>query len=148
MSLILGAMFLGITFLAHYHGIIPDEHETVLSQLTSSIIGKNGFYYFVQIMTMGILLLAANTSYSGFPRLASLLAKDRYLPRQLASQGDRLVFSNGILMLGAISAFLIWFFNARTHALIPLYAVGVFMSFTLSQAGMVKHWFSEKSPGW
>ncbi len=148
MSIILGTMFLGITWLTHYHGIIPSEHETVLSQLAASIFGKNYFYYFIQFMTMGILLLAANTSYSGFPRLTSILAKDRYLPRQLASMGDKLVFSNGILSLGIISAFLIWFFDAKTHSLIPLYAVGVFLSFTLSQAGMVRHWYKERAKGW
>ncbi len=147
MSLILGTMFFGITWLSHYHGIVPTDHETVLSQLANGIFGKTGPYYFIQFMTAGILLLAANTSYSGFPTLASILAKDRYVPRQLASLGDKLVFSNGILALGVLSALLIVFFKAKTHSLIPLYAVGVFMSFTLSQAGMVVHWLKEKHGG-
>lgn len=148
MALILGTMFVGITWLSHYHGIVPTDHETVLSKLASEIFGKTGPYYFIQFMTAGILLLAANTSYTGFPTLASILAKDRYVPRQLASRGDKLVFSNGILALGVLSAILIVLFNAKTHSLIPLYAVGVFLSFTLSQAGMVVHWLKEKHSGY
>lgn len=148
MTLILSCMFFGITFLSHYHGIVPTAGETVLSQLTRSIHGTSWAYYFVQVFTMGILILAANTSFADFPRLASLLAKDRYLPRQLASVGDRLVFSNGILALGFLAIILVILFNANTHALIPLYAVGVFLSFTLSQVGMVRHWYKNKTAGW
>lgn len=148
MVCLLSVMFFGITFFAHYHGIVPNNTETVLSQLTRSIFGTSFFYYFVQFMTMGILVLAANTSYADFPRLASILAKDRYLPRQLTTRGDRLVFSNGILMLGFLSCLLLILFRASTHALIPLYAVGVFLSFTLSQLGMVRHWFADRKPGW
>jgi amino acid transporter len=148
MTLILSSMFFGITFLSHYHGIVPNGGETVLSQLTRSIHGTSWAYYFVQVFTMGILILAANTSFADFPRLASLLAKDRYLPRQLASVGDRLVFSNGILALGFLAIILVILFNANTHALIPLYAVGVFLSFTLSQVGMVRHWYKNKPAGW
>lgn len=148
MAGILAVMFFGITFLAHYHGIAPLHDETVLSQLARSIFGTTIPYYFIQFTTMSILFLAANTSYTGFPRLASLLAKDRYLPRQLASLGDRLVFSNGVVALGILAALLVVFFNANTHALIPLYAVGVFLSFSLSQAGMVRHWFKEKGRRW
>lgn len=148
MTGILAFMFFGIGFLSHYHGIVPLAHETVLSQLARSVFGTSFFYYFIQFMTMGILVLAANTSFNGFPRLASLLARDRFLPRQFASLGDRLVFSNGVIMLGVISAILIVIFRASTHALIPLYAVGVFLSFTLSQWGMVKHQLRFKKPLW
>ena len=101
------------------------------------------FYYVVQATTAAILILAANTSFAGFPRLSSLLARDRYLPRQLANLGDRLVFSNGIILLAAFSGLLVWAFRGDTSRLIPLYAVGVFLSFTLSQAGMVVHWWRE-----
>lgn len=148
MVCILAVMFTGITFLANYHGIVPSGSETVISQLARSIFGTTAPYYFVQFSTAAILILAANTAYADFPRLTSILARDRYLPRQLTSLGDRLVFSNGILMLGLASALLIVVFRANTHALIPLYAVGVFLSFTLSQMGMVKHWLKEKKEGW
>ncbi len=148
MATILATMFFGITFFAHFHGVVPSETETVVSQLARSIFHTGWAYYFVQITTMGILILAANTSYAGFPRLSSLLAKDRYLPRQLASLGDRLVFSNGIVMLGLLSSLLLVIFHASTHALIPLYAVGVFLSFTLSQLGMVRHWQKEGGKNW
>jgi len=148
MVFILAAMFLGITFLSYYNGIIPTPNETVLSQLSRSIFDRSFFYYFIQFTTMGILIFAANTSFADFPRLASILARDRFLPRQFATQGDKLVFSNGIIMLGVLSALLILMFKANTHALIPLYAVGVFLSFTLSQAGMVRHWIKEHTKGW
>lgn len=148
MAFILATMFFGITFLSHYHGIVPTADETVLSQLVRSIWGTSPVYYFVQLTTMAILILAANGSFTGFPRLASLLAKDRYLPRQLASLGDRLVFSNGVVALGVLSAVLIVLFNANTHALIPLYALGVFLSFTLSQFGMVRRWLKDRDRGW
>lgn len=142
------SMFLGITYFAHFHGIVPTADETVVSQLARSVFGNSTLYYVVQFTTMGILVLAANTSYADFPRLSSLLAIDRFLPRQLAIQGDRLVFSNGILLLSGVSGLLIVLFRADTHALIPLYCVGVFLSFTLSQSGMVKHWLSERRKGW
>jgi amino acid transporter len=148
MVCLLSIMFFGITYLSHYHGIAPAEGETVLSQLARSIYGTTFPYYFVQFATMGILILAANTAYADFPRLSSILARDRYLPRQLMSQGDRLVFSNGVVALGVLSSALIVLFKADTHALIPLYAVGVFLSFTLSQLGMVRHWWKEGKPGW
>lgn len=148
MVCILAVMFFGITYFAHYHGVVPSPDETVVSQLARSIFGTSIPYYFVQFTTMGILILAANTAYADFPRLTSILARDRYLPRQLTSVGDRLVFSNGIIILGILSGLLIILFNASTHALIPLYAVGVFLSFTLSQLGMVKHWFKDRKAGW
>jgi amino acid transporter len=148
MALILGSFFVGISFLAHRYGLLPKEGETVVSQLARAIFGEGWRYYLVQLATMLILILAANTSYADFPRLASLLGRDGFLPRQLANRGDRLVYSNGILILGVLAALLIVLFQAYTHALIPLYAVGVFLSFTLSQAGMVRHWLTGKPRGW
>ena len=110
--------------------------------------GRGVPYYLVQAATMLILVLAANTAYADFPRLASILARDRYLPRQFMNQGDRLAFSNGILGLSALAAVLLVLFRGDTHALIPLYMIGVFVSFTLSQAGMVVHWRRLRGPGW
>ena len=148
MAIILASMFLGITVLASALGVVPNEEETVVSQLARGLFGTGLFYYLVQVTTALILVLAANTSFADFPRLSSLLAHDRYAPRQFATQGDRLVFSNGILILAGLAALLIVVFRGETHALIPLYAVGVFISFTLSQAGMVRHWLVERGPGW
>lgn len=148
MAVILGSLFVGITFLANHYGVTPREGETVVSQLARSIFGGGFFYYLVQAATALILILAANTSYADFPRLSSLLGQDRFLPRQMANRGDRLVFSNGLIILGVLAALTIVIFRGDTHALIPLYAVGVFLSFTLSQAGMVKHWVTGKSKGW
>ena len=145
MAALLIVMFLGASVLAYLFNIHPLEHETVISQIARVVFtGPFGwFYYVVQATTAAILVLAANTSFAGFPRLASLLARDRFLPRQLANLGDRLVFSNGIVLLAVFSGVLVWAFRGDTSRLIPLYAVGVFMSFTLSQAGMVVHWWRE-----
>jgi len=148
MAIILGTMFIGISVMAHQLHLAPCTDETVVSQIARAIFGTGFMYYLIQISTMLILFLAANSAYNGFPRLASLLAKDSYMPHQMALMGDRLVFSNGIVFLGAFSCFLIWFFDGDTHALIPLYAVGVFLSFTLSQAGMVRRWLAKKGPHW
>jgi amino acid transporter len=148
MAGILVSMFVGITLLVNQYGVVPSEGETVVSQLARAVFGASPFYYLVQAATALILLLAANTSYSDFPRLAMWIARDRYLPRQLANLGDRLVYANGILLLGGLAAVLVILFGARTHALIPLYAVGVFISFTLNQAGMVRRWLGLRSPGW
>ena len=148
MAAILGVFFLGITLLAHVYGIAPTHNETVMSQLARTIFGNNILYYGTQVAVALILLLAANTSYADFPRLSSLLSKDRFLPRQLSSIGDRLVFSNGIIGLTVAAALLIIIFKGSTHLLIPLYAVGVFLSFTLSQAGMVIHHKKFKEPHW
>jgi amino acid transporter len=148
MAVILGAMFLGITAVAHIYGAVPTNNETLISILNRSIFGKNIFYYSIQASIALILFLAANTSYADFPRLASLLAQDRYLPRQLTSVGDRLVFSNGITGLSVSAMIMVVLFHADTQHLLPLYAVGVFLSFTLSQAGMVVHHLREKEPGW
>ncbi len=145
MAALLITMFMGASVLTHLYNIHPMEHETVISQIARIVfVGKLGwFYYVVQATTAAILVLAANTSFAGFPRLASLLARDRFLPRQLTNLGDRLVFSNGIVLLAVFSGLLVWAFRGDTSRLIPLYAVGVFLSFTLSQAGMVVHWWRE-----
>jgi amino acid transporter len=148
MSAILGFFFLGITALAHLYGVMPSAHETVISQLARQIFGHNILYYGNQMAVALILLLAANTSYADFPRLTSLIAKDRYLPRQLTSMGDRLVFSNGIILLTISSMALVVVFKGSTHALIPLYAVGVFLSFTLSQYGMTRYHLKHREKNW
>jgi amino acid transporter len=148
MAAILGFLFIGTSFLAHRLQLIPRPEETILSQLAHGMFGTGWLYYTVQAATALILVLAANTSFADFPRLSSLLAKDRFLPRQLANRGDRLVFSNGIIALGLVSAGLLVVFHGDTHAIIPLYAVGVFLSFTLSQFGMVRHWHDHPEPGW
>jgi amino acid transporter len=147
---ILATFFIGLTFLAHQYNVVPRPgEETVLSLLGRNIYGENALlYYVLQISTLIILLLAANTSFAGFPRLASLLAQDGYLPRQLANLGDRLVFSNGIIVLGAMALALVFIFGGSTHALIPLYAIGVFLSFTLAQAGMLRRWLRQRPKGW
>ncbi len=148
MALILGAMFAGVTYLAHIYHLEPRPDITLISQLTSQVFGSSVGYYITVTSTALILFLAAGTSYADFPRLASLLAKDRYAPRQLAAVGDKLVFSNGVIGLSVAAAALLIFFGGRTHHLIPLYAVGVFLSFTLSQAGMVAHHLKYKEKGW
>ncbi len=145
---ILITLFLGITYLAYDFGVAPRPEETVVSQIARRIYGTGIPYYEVQAVTMLILLLAANTSFADFPRLSYFLARDRFAPRQFSNQGDRLVFSNGILILGGLAVLLLVVFRGDTHALIPLYAVGVFISFTLSQSSMVRRWFRLREPGW
>ncbi len=145
---ILITLFLGITVLAYDFGIVPRPDETVVSQLARHVFGGGLFYYLIQAGTMLILLLAANTSFADFPRLSFFLARDRFIPRQFATQGDRLVFSNGIVILGGVATVLLVVFGGDTHALIPLYAVGVFLSFTLSQASMVRRWLRLREEGW
>jgi amino acid transporter len=141
-------MFIGITFLAHAYKVIPTEAESGISQLGRAIFGHGIVYYAVQAATTLILVLAANTAYADFPRLASIVSRDRYLPRQFMNQGDRLAFSNGIIVLSLFAAVLIIAFRGNTQSLLPLYMIGVFISFTLSQAGMVIHWRNAKEPGW
>jgi len=148
MSLILGGLFIGISVLASHFDIQPKMDETVVSQLARHTFGTGTLYYSVQIGTMLLLVLAANSAFAAFPQLASILARDGYMPRQMATFGDRLVFSNGIIILGVIACLLLIIFRGDPHALIPLYAVGVFISFTLSQAGMVRRWLSKKGPHW
>lgn len=150
MIAILATGFLGISTLAHHLRPVVDEAgETVLSQMAKSIFGGENFlYYGLQFGTFAILIMAANTAYADFPRLSSLIARDGYLPRQLGNRGDRLVFSNGILALSAMAGVLIVVFQAEVSALIPLYAVGVFTGFTLSQFGMIRHHLRLKEPNW
>jgi amino acid transporter len=142
-------MFIGITLLAHAYQVMPSDQETVVSQIARGVFGGRGVpYYLVQAGTMLILVLAANTAYADFPRLASILARDRYVPRQLMNQGDRLAFSNGIVGLSIFASLLLVIYGGDTHSLIPLYMIGVFVSFTISQAGMVAHWRRLRGPGW
>jgi amino acid transporter len=142
------ALFLGMTYLAYDFGIVPRHGETVASQLARHVFGTGVIYFEIQIVTMLILLLAANTAFADFPRLAFFLSRDGFIPRQFGTQGDRLVFSNGILILAGLAALLLVVFGGDTHALIPLYAVGVFLSFTFSQSGMVRRWLRRREPGW
>lgn len=149
MAVILGSGFLGISVLAHRLRPTVSEDETVLSQLGAAVFGDGSVpYYALQFTTFAILILAANTAYADFPRVSSIIASDGYLPRQLANRGDRLVFSNGILVLAGVAATLIVTFGGITTALIPLYAVGVFTGFTLSQSGMVVHHLRHRERGW
>ena len=137
MAVILAFFFLGTSYLAHVYTVIPGARQTVVSQLGRAIFGAGPLYYLMQIATASILMVAANTSFADFPRISSILARDRFVPRQLANLGDRLVYSNGILILAGSAGFLLILFGGNTHRLIPLYAVGVFLAFTLSQSGMV-----------
>ena len=145
---ILGVMFLGITYLADALHLIPDDSQSVLSQLGHFVFGNSLAYYLLQIATAAILFLAANTAFTGFPRLASILSHHSYLPKQFSSLGDRLSFSNGVLSLAGFSCLLIVLFRGDAHNLIPLYSVGVFLAFSLSQFGMVKFWLKKRHPRW
>ena len=148
MGLILGSLFMGVQVLAHHLGPYPTEKQTVMSQLGGAVWGTGTFMYVVlQFSTAAILTLAANTAYADFPRLSSIIARDGYLPKQLANRGDRLVFSNGVVVLALSASVLLIAFGGLTNAQIPLYAVGVFLSFTLSQAGMVRHHQKERERG-
>jgi hypothetical protein len=148
MAVVLASFFLGISYLAHQYDVVPAHGETVVSQLARAVFGTNWFYYLVQFATMLILVLAANTSFNGFPRLAWILAHDGFMPHQFSHRGDRLAYSNGIVILGVVAGGLIVLFQGDTHLLIPLYAVGVFLAFTMSQIGMVMHWRKTREPGW
>ena len=148
LGVILGFMFVGISYLANIYHVVPEAGQTVVSLLGRVILGNGPVYYFLQIVTLLVLMLAANTSYADFPRLCYFLARDGFLPRQLSLLGDRLVYSNGIILLSICAGVLVIIFKGEVNAIIPLYAVGVFTSFTLSQAGMVRHWFQEQTRGW
>ena len=148
-TILLGTLFVGTSFLAQVTGAMPAASgESVLSQVGRSVYGQGPLWYVLQFATMGILILAAQTSFADFPRVASLLARDGYMPRQFAFRGERLAFNAGILVLAAVSILLVVAFDGRVEALIPLYAIGVFTAFTLSQSGMVRHWFTQHGPGW
>ncbi|MBI3748843.1 MAG: APC family permease [Chloroflexi bacterium] len=150
MAALLGILFIGITLLAVRFGIAPIEvpKQTVISQIARNVYGDGVLFYLFQAFTAVLLFLAANTSFNAFPRLLAILAIDGHMPRQFALRGDRLAFSYGILVLAGVAAALIWYFKGETHALIPLYAVGVFIDFTISQSGMIRHWLRERSPHW
>ena len=148
MVAILALFFLGVSFLAQHYQVMPTTRETVLSILGHHVFGGGPLYYALQYTTFAVLVLAANTAFADFPRLAGILANDRFMPRQLAARGDRLAYSNGIVMLAAVALLLVWLFKGDTNALVPLYAIGVFVCFTLSQAGMVVHWRTTKDAGW
>jgi amino acid transporter len=141
-------LFLGSIGLTQYLAILPQGAETILSALTRRVLGDSFAYFIVQGATLLVLAVAANTSFADFPRVASVLARDRYLPHQFAHLGDRLVYSNGMVVLAVLTGILIVIFGGDSHALIPLFAVGVFLAFTLSQAGMVVHWFKVRGPKW
>lgn len=148
MAVLMGVLFIGTVGLTEYLGIVAGPEETILSALARRLFGSGPIYFLIQVATLLVLVVAANTSYTGFPRVASLIARDGYLPRQLRTLGDRLVFSNGILLLAGLAGLLIIIFGGDSHALIPLFAVGAFLAFTLSQSGMVMHWRKERGRGW
>jgi amino acid transporter len=148
MAAILGFVFLGISYLAGAEGAVPSHTESVLSQIGRATLGQGPLWYILLISTMGILILAAQTSFADFPRLASILARDGFMPRGFAYRGERLAFNAGIVALAVVAILVAVAFGGRVEALIPLYAIGVFTAFTLSQAGMVRHWFADKGPGW
>ena len=147
MAFLMAFLFLGTNSLTRFFYVTAGPEETILSALARRLVGTNLLYYLIQFATLGILTVAANTSFAGFPRLAAILARDTFLPRQLSSLGDRLGFTNGILLLSTGTAGLIVFFGGDSHALVPLFAVGAFLAFTLSQAGMVLHWVKERGRG-
>jgi amino acid transporter len=150
LGVLLSVIFGGVTILSQAYDIHPDPTgtKTVLSMVAEDAFGRGGFYYIIQFATMMILILAANTSFNGFPILASIMAKDKNLPRMFSNRGDRLAFSYGIVALGILASILLIVFRGRTESLIPLYAIGVFLSFTMSQVGLVLKWRREKSQGW
>ena len=148
MAVLMGLLFVGSVGLTQTLAVVAAPEETILSALARSILGRGPAYLLVQVATMLILAVAANTSFAGFPRVAALLAADGFLPRQFTGLGDRLVFANGIFALSAATAFLIVVFGGDTHALVPLFAVGAFLAFTLSQTGMVIHWRREQGGHW
>ncbi|MFN8526093.1 MAG: APC family permease [Chloroflexota bacterium] len=150
MAVILGILFLGVSYLAYQLGAVPDieAQESVLSLISRAVFGNGPLYYAMQFATMLILVLAANTAFADFPRLSWFLARDHFMPHQYSFRGERLAFSTGITTLGVVSALLIIAFDADTHALIPLYAIGVFVAFTCSQSGMVARWWRRRESGW
>jgi amino acid transporter len=148
MALLMGALFLGSIGLTQFMGVVAGPQETILSALARRLLGSGPAYFIIQASTLLILAVAANTSFAGFPRVAAILAGDGFLPRQFTGLGDRLVFSNGILALSVVSGILVIAFKGDTHALVPLFAIGAFLAFTLSQAGMVLHWRRERGRSW
>lgn len=148
MALLMAVLFVGSIGLTSAFGVTAGAQETILSALAARLLGHGPLYVLIQASTMLVLAVAANTSFAGFPRLAAILATDGFVPRQLTSLGDRLVFNNGIVLLALATGALIVLFGGESHALVPLFAVGVFLAFTLSQAGMVRHWWRARGRGW
>ena len=148
MALLMGTLFVGSIGLTQFMGVVAGPEETILSALARRLLGSGYLYLIIQISTLLILTVAANTSFADFPRVSAILAGDDFLPRQLRGLGDRLVFTNGILFLAFATGILILIFGGETHLLVPLFAIGAFLAFTLSQAGMVVHWYREKGKGW
>jgi amino acid transporter len=148
MALLMGILFVGSIGLTQYFAVLPGPGETILSALARRLLGNGTAYLIIQISTLLVLAVAANTSFADFPRVAAILARDRFLPHQLRGLGDRLVFNNGIILLAVAAGTLIILFGGDTHALVPLFAVGAFLAFTLSQSGMVVHWWRERNRGW
>ena len=148
MAVILAILFIGMTYLASGFRILPAPGQTVIAQIANHVYGDTVAFYLFQVFTALLLFLAANTSFAAFPRLAAVLAEDGFIPRQFAFRGDRLAYSAGIIILGAIAALVVVAGGGSTHALIPLYAVGVFIDFTISQSGMVRHWLRTRDQGW
>jgi amino acid transporter len=148
MAVLMGVLFVGSVGLTQGLGVVTGSQETILSALARRLLGSGPAYLVVQASTLLILAVAANTSFAGFPRLAAILAGDGFLPRQLTALGDRLVFASGIVLLSLVTAGLIIVFRGDSHALIPLFAVGVFLAYTLSQIGMVRHWVRKRGGGW
>ncbi len=147
MATLLGVFFVGVSFLSNHLHLVPGN-QTIVSQVALSVFGQNVFYYIFQIATMGILVVAANTAFADFPRLSSVLARDNYMPHSFGSRGDRLAFSTGIMFLGTVSALLLVVFKGNVDSLIHLYAVGVFLAFSMSDTGMVVHWWKTRGKGW
>ncbi len=147
MAVLLAIFFIGLSYITTYLKLVPSS-QSIISQVALSVFGENAFYYIFQFATMGILVVAANTAFAGFPRLASLLAQDNFLPHGFLHRGDRLAFSTGIIFLGGLSAFLLVVFRGNVDALIHLYAIGVFLAFSLSNTGMVVHWWRTRGQGW
>jgi len=148
MAVLMGILFIGSIGLTQFMGIIAGPQETILSALARHLLGSGPIYVVIQVATLLILAVAANTSFADFPRLSAILARDGFLPRQFTGLGDRLVFANGIIFLATMTAILIVVFGGNSHLLIPLFAIGAFLAFTLSQAGMVFHWIRERSRNW
>jgi amino acid transporter len=148
MGALVAIMFLGLSWLAGVAGATPSDHESIVSQIGRAVFGLGPLYYVLQLATTGLLILAANTSFADFPRLSSILARDGYMPSRFAFRGERLAFSAGIVVLALVAIVVLVAFGGLVTALIPLYAIGVFTSVTLSQVGMVRHWMREREPGW
>jgi amino acid transporter len=147
MATLLGVFFLGVSYLATHMKLVPGD-ETIISQIALAVFGQNIFYYVFQAATIGILVVAANTSFAGFPRLSSVLARDNYMPRPFQYRGDRLAFSSGIVALAVVASILVIVFAGNVESLIYLYAIGVFLAFSLSESGMVVHWWKTRGPRW